>query len=336
MAVAVGAGRGDVWIYELQRPVRRRLTFLESEVIPSAWTANKGVVFTHVDGARLRSLISAQAADGTGTPEKLADGCCGIFSASGTLVFAKENDARDSDSDLYYRGAGEAAPKVLLDRKGSQESPALSPDGSYVAYQSNESGRYEVYVRPFPSGAGQWQISLAGGGEARWSSRGDKLWFRAYGNVLMEVEVKSAGGDVRVRRASRSLQGRSDRRRPDARLRRARQRRALHRRSAHRRSGRLGAQHHGRAELVRRSRRQAVTSPRLLLAVRASLRGTAPAAASERRRESPKATVTSTSLERAAIIGGVVPSKLPLQQIHLRAIHNRRASNFRIAGRSQA
>ena len=194
VAVAVGAGRGDVWIYELQRPVRRRLTFLESEVIPSAWTANKGVVFTHVDGARLRALISAQAADGTGTPEKLADGCCGIFSASGTLVFAKENDARDSDSDLYYRGAGEAAPRVLLDRKGSQESPALSPDGSYVAYQSNESGRYEVYVRPFPSGAGQWQISLAGGGEARWSSRGDKLWFRAYGNVLMEVEVKSAGG----------------------------------------------------------------------------------------------------------------------------------------------
>jgi eukaryotic-like serine/threonine-protein kinase len=194
VAVAVGAGRADVWIYDLQRPVRRRLTFLESEVIPSAWTANKGVIFTHVDNARLRSLISAQAADGTGAPEKLADGCCGTFTDSGTLVFAKENDARDSDSDLFYRGRADAAPKVLLDRKGSQESPVLSPDGSYVAYQSNESGRYEVYVRPFPSGAGQWQISLAGGGEARWSPRGDKLWFRAYGNVLMEVDVKPSAG----------------------------------------------------------------------------------------------------------------------------------------------
>jgi len=193
VAVAVGAVRGDIWIYELQRVARRRLTFLETEVIPSGWTANKGVVFTHVDGARLRPLISAQAADGTGTPAKLADGCCGILSASGTLIFAKENDARDSDSDLYYRGPGDTAPKVLLDRKGSQEVPALSPDGRYVAYQSNESGRYEIYVRPFPSGAGQWQISLAGGGEARWSAHGDKLWFRAYGNILMEVDVKSSG-----------------------------------------------------------------------------------------------------------------------------------------------
>ena len=62
-------------------------------------------------------------------------------------------------------------------RKGLTAEPALSPDGTYVAYQSNESGRYEVYVRPFPSGAGQWQVSVGGGGEARWSPKGDKLWF---------------------------------------------------------------------------------------------------------------------------------------------------------------
>jgi serine/threonine-protein kinase len=110
------------------------------------------------------------------------------------MVFSHTNDARESDSDLYYRGPGDAAPKVLLDRTGTQESPAVSPNGSYVAYQSDESGRFEVYVRPFPSGAGQWQVSLGGGGEARWSARGDKLWFRAYGNVLMEVDVKFTGG----------------------------------------------------------------------------------------------------------------------------------------------
>ncbi len=194
VAVTVGATGSDVWIYDLHRTGRRRLTFLESEVIPSAWTASNRVVFTHTAPGRLRAVISAQAADGTGTVESLADGCCASFSANGTLVFANHNEARESDIDLYYRGSGEAAAKVLLDRAGSQESPAVSPDGAYVAYQSNESGRYEVYVRPFPSGAGQWQVSLAGGGESRWSARGDKLWFRAYGNVLMEVDVKSAGG----------------------------------------------------------------------------------------------------------------------------------------------
>jgi hypothetical protein len=194
VAVAVGATGGDIWIYDLQRTGRRRLTFLESQVMPSAWTASNRVVFTHVTPGRLRAAISAQAADGTGTIQPLTDGCCGSFAANGTLVFAHHNEARESDIDLYYRGSGDAAPRILLDRAGSQEAPALSPDGAYVAYQSNESGRYEVYVRPFPSSAGQWQVSLAGGGEARWSARRDKLWFRAYGNVLMEVDVDTAGG----------------------------------------------------------------------------------------------------------------------------------------------
>jgi serine/threonine-protein kinase len=66
-----------------------------------------------------------------------------------------------------------------------------------VAYGSNESGRYEVYVRPFPSGAGQWQVSVDGGGYPRWSPKGDKLWFRAFGNQLMEVDVTS-GATVSV------------------------------------------------------------------------------------------------------------------------------------------
>ncbi|HXW07440.1 MAG TPA: protein kinase [Vicinamibacterales bacterium] len=195
VAVVAGAAAGrDVWIQDLQIAGRRRLTFLESDVMLSAWTANNRVVFTYSVRGRLRPVMSAQPADGRGAQEDLGDGCCGSFSNDGTLVYTHSNDTRESDMDLFYRGPGDAAPKVLLDRPGSQESPTVSPDGAYVAYQSNESGRYEVYVRPFPAGAGQWQVSLDGGTDARWSARGDKLWFRAYGNILMEVDVKSAGG----------------------------------------------------------------------------------------------------------------------------------------------
>lgn len=195
--VAARAGvspRNDVWIYDLQRTGRRRLTFLENDVTPSAWTADNRVIFTHVIPGRLRGVISAQSAEGTGAPEQLAEGCCGSLSKSGALIFTQVNDARESDIDLHYRAPGETTPKVFLDRAGSQENPTLSPDDAYVAYQSNESGRYEVYVRPFPSGGGQWQVSLGGGSDPRWSDRGDKLWFRAYGNVLMEVDVTTAGG----------------------------------------------------------------------------------------------------------------------------------------------
>jgi serine/threonine-protein kinase len=195
VAVIVGgSARRDVWIYDMQNAARRRLTFLEQDVLLSAWTADNRVVFTYFVRGRLRPAMSAQPADGTGAQQNLGDGCCASFSSNGTLVYASSNEARESDTDLYYRGPRDAAPRVFLDRAGSQESPTVSPGGAYVAYQSNESGRYEVYVRPFPSGEGHWQVSLGGGSDPRWSAGGDKLWFRAYGNAMMEVDVTSASG----------------------------------------------------------------------------------------------------------------------------------------------
>ena len=193
-AVTLGARGRDVWIYDLQSAVRRRLTFLESEVTLSAWSADNQVVFTSFVPGRLRSVVTVQPADGTGAHEQLGEGCCGSFSSTGTLVYAHADETAEAEGDLYYRGRRDAVPQVLLKRSGSQESPIFSPDGAHIAYHSNESGRYEVYVRPFPSGEGQWQVSLAGGSDARWSARGDKLWFRAYGNVQMEVDVMFVGG----------------------------------------------------------------------------------------------------------------------------------------------
>jgi hypothetical protein len=152
------------------------------------------MVFTSFVPGRLRSVVTVQPADGIGAQQQLDEGCCGAFSSGGALVYAHADETRESEADLYYRARRDAAPQVLLKRSGSQESPTFSPDGAYVAYQSNESGRYEVYVRPFPAGEGQWQVSLGGGSDPRWSARGDKLWFRAYGNVLQEVDVMFAGG----------------------------------------------------------------------------------------------------------------------------------------------
>ena len=108
------------------------------------------------------------------------------------IAFVRNNETSETYADLYYLEKGAREPKVFLERPRAQTGPQLSPDGRYIAYESNESGRYEVYIKPFPGGAGQWQVSLAGGGEPRWSARGDKLWFRAFGNALMEVDVQSA------------------------------------------------------------------------------------------------------------------------------------------------
>jgi hypothetical protein len=193
-AVTLGARGRDIWIYDVQSAVRRRLTFLDSDVTLSAWTADNRVVFSSFVPGRLRSIVTVLPADGSAAPEQLGEGCCGTFSRSGALVYAHADETAEAEGDLYYRARRDGASQVLLKRSGSQESPTLSPDGAYVAYQSNESGRYEIYVRPFPAGDGQWQVSLGGGSDPRWSARGDKLWFRAYGNALLEVDVMFAGG----------------------------------------------------------------------------------------------------------------------------------------------
>jgi serine/threonine-protein kinase len=182
-----------VWIYDIEQGRRTRLTFLEDpRAFPWAWTPRNELIFSFTVRGRLRPAMASQPADGRGELEQLGEGHSMSVSRAGRLfVFANNNRSDDPNVDLYYRAFGDAEAKVFLSRPGSQQSPQLSPDGAYVAYDSNESGRYEIYVRPFPSGAGQWQVSVGGGSLARWSPRGDKLWFRAYGNQLMEVDVTS-------------------------------------------------------------------------------------------------------------------------------------------------
>jgi Tol biopolymer transport system component len=69
----------------------------------------------------------------------------------------------------------------------------FSPDGKWVAYQSNESGRFEVYVRPFPGPGGQWQVSTGGGISPRWQADGEELYYVARDNKLMGVAASAQG-----------------------------------------------------------------------------------------------------------------------------------------------
>jgi hypothetical protein len=73
---------------------------------------------------------------------------------------------------------------------GSQTAARVSPDGRWIAYESDESGRYEVYVQSFPASGGKWQISTAGGAEPRWRGDSKELFYVARGK-LMAVEVKT-------------------------------------------------------------------------------------------------------------------------------------------------
>jgi hypothetical protein len=83
-------------------------------------------------------------------------------------------------------------PRVFLNTPFTEQQGQFSPDGRWVAYQSNESGQFEVYVRPFPDPGGQWQVSGAGGISPRWRRDGRELYFLSPDGRLMAAAVKTA------------------------------------------------------------------------------------------------------------------------------------------------
>ena len=87
-----------------------------------------------------------------------------------------------------------------------RDSTPFSPDGRFLAYQSNESGRAEIYVQSFPGPGGKWQISNAGGTDPHWRADGKELYYRGLDQKLMAVEIQ-AGDDDQGRHPAGSLPG---------------------------------------------------------------------------------------------------------------------------------
>ena len=139
-----------------------------------------------------------QAADGRGDVERLTDSPYqqlpyAFTPDGGRLVFKQQNPG--TGYDLYAlttEGEHESAPLVATPFNDSNGE--ISPDGRWLAYQSNESGQDEVYVRPFPDvSAGRWQVSTGGGTRPLWSRNGRELFYLAADGRLTTVPVETAG-----------------------------------------------------------------------------------------------------------------------------------------------
>jgi serine/threonine-protein kinase len=181
VALDIRDQENDSWVLDLERLTLQRLTFDPGN--------NRGVVFSP-DGRRIafsRQLgdteeIYWQAADGSGSPEALTEGSgmpmhpMDITADGATLLYAKSNLPRDIFMIPLAGPAGPGTP--LLSGPASEGGPAVSPDGRWLAYSSDESGDYEIYVRPFPDvDAGRWQVSRGGGVHPQWSRDGTELFY---------------------------------------------------------------------------------------------------------------------------------------------------------------
>ena len=190
----------NIWLYDVIRGLRTRFTFGQEEVA-SAWSPDGSwVVFNsrrkeHLDlyqkassGASTEELLLADNLEKF--PESWSrDGRFILYSCSGG----------PTNYDLFVLPlAGERKPVPFLQTPFNERQGRFSPDGRWVAYVSDESGRDEVYVTPFPNAGSKWQVSTAGGNLPRWGHDGNEIFYVVLGGKVMAATVNVKGGNFEV------------------------------------------------------------------------------------------------------------------------------------------
>jgi serine/threonine-protein kinase len=137
--------------------------------------------------------VYARRSDGTGTPRMVTHAQdIGQVTASrdGRWLVLRTAPAPPASPDILGLRLGDSVPVPLVATPAGEFYPALSPDGRWLAYSSDESGAAEIYVRPFPETAGaKWQVSTAGGSQPAWSSTGRELLYVNGRNEMVSAQI---------------------------------------------------------------------------------------------------------------------------------------------------
>jgi Tol biopolymer transport system component len=182
-------GQIDVWILEIERRARSRLLSEGSNILPT-WTPDgKEIVFGSEKVDTNVVAVYRTSADGSGEAHRILDGTNPRFPISWSpdgrhLAFVEWNPETMRDIWIYSETAHPETEPILA-TPFDEYSPKFSPDGRWLAYVSDESGRYEVYVRPYLEGRGRWLVSAGGGSEPLWSPNGREIFYRHEGKMMV-------------------------------------------------------------------------------------------------------------------------------------------------------
>jgi serine/threonine-protein kinase len=189
-----GATDGEIhmWIKQLDRGPLTRLTFDGSVNDRAQWTPD-GTALRFISDRGGDEDVWHKRADGSAQAELVLDLEEEIWelvhSSDGNLAVVRTGGLT-GDRDLHLVGSGDSSSVTLLSGSFDEMSPTLSPDGRLMAYVSDESGRREVYVRPFPdAGASRWPVSKNGGTEPLWSHSGTELFYVNSDGEMIAAQV---------------------------------------------------------------------------------------------------------------------------------------------------
>jgi Tol biopolymer transport system component/tRNA A-37 threonylcarbamoyl transferase component Bud32 len=196
--LAVGAGdqaKRNIWVYDLKRGTGSRLTFSAADDVNPIWSLDGSHILfsSNRDG---QYDIYQQAADGLGSTQP-------VFQLKDEAKYLNDLTA-DGRYAIYDTGTsanttqlwglplfGDRKPFIFVQGAFGATSAQFSPNGRYLAYASNETGRNEIYVQTFPEHTGKWQISASGGTEPTWRSDGKELFYLTLDEKLMAVDVNT-------------------------------------------------------------------------------------------------------------------------------------------------
>jgi serine/threonine-protein kinase len=204
LAVDIFAGTADLFVYEWARDTLTRVTFDPAADAKPVWTPDgRRIVFRSNRDKSSLNLYWLRA-DGSGDVQRLSESqnsqTPASWHPSGTILAFYEARPQSGNDLMMLPMEGDEAsgwkpgkPTAFLATPFNEQEPMFSPDGRWIAYQAAESGRYEVYVRPFPGPGGRWQISTEGGVFPIWSRTRSELFYSSLNQRLMAASYKVEG-----------------------------------------------------------------------------------------------------------------------------------------------
>ncbi|HEX9692633.1 MAG TPA: hypothetical protein VGA22_11085, partial [Gemmatimonadales bacterium] len=194
MAVGSGLGSGlNIWVKQLERGPFTRLTFGNQDRRPLWSPDGRSVAFIRDTAGT--TIVYARPVDGSGPDRRMASIDRPVqevaWSPDGQwLVLRTDNGAAGAGDLVGVRTSGDTTPVPLVASPFSELHPAISPDGRWLAYTSDESGILEIYARPFPNtNDGRWQVSNGGGAEPVWSANGREIFYVNPVRQMMAAQV---------------------------------------------------------------------------------------------------------------------------------------------------
>ena len=205
--VAVGildaAGLSDVWLLDVDRGIRSKFTLDPGDDSHAVWSPDGSQIVYNSRASGEKFTLSRKATTSAGIVEPLlsttdVELSLSSWSADGKYVLYATQPL-GGKSDIWALPLdGDRTPRPVVQTEHDDGDGRFSPDGRWIAYVSDASGRFEVYVAPFPGPGGTLQVSASGGTEPRWRADGKELFYFAGDNRLMAVEITTEGGTFEV------------------------------------------------------------------------------------------------------------------------------------------